>query len=286
MTNQFDSTPAPRTSTPDLEIEILPALPKGDEWSGDASDITLPEKLEFEPVLLRGGRGQITAMKQRVFIRVLAETGRVSLAAKATGNTLAAFYYLRNQPQGESFAKAWARALDFGVGRVIDLLVDHAINGTPEYVYHNGHLVGERRRFDHRLMMWLVAHHNPRKYAVSGGLMHAVYGGAAGAARMKRLKREWKKEWKQEWQEKRAKWHKPVDVEAAKADIIRKCEVMAKREEHITLASYLDDPAKMAAWELLNGPKDWDLLRKRRDEDAARARARATQPQCIPPASG
>ncbi len=284
MTNQFDSTPAPRTSTPDLEIEILPALPKGDEWSGDASDITLPEKLEFEPVLLRGGRGQITAMKQRVFIRVLAETGRVSLAAKATGNTLAAFYYLRNQPQGESFAKAWARALDFGVGRVIDLLVDHAINGTPEYVYHNGHLVGERRRFDHRLMMWLVAHHNPRKYAVSGGLMHAVYGGAAGAARMKRLKREWKKEWKQEWQEKRAKWHKPVDVEAVKEDIIRKCEVMAKREEHITLASYLDDPAKMAAWELLNGPKDWDLLRKRRDADAARARA--TQPQRIPPASG
>jgi len=133
-------------------------------------------------------------------------------------------------------------------------------------------------------MMWLVAHHNPRKYAVSGGLMHAVYGGAAGAARMKRLKREWKKEWKQEWQEKRAKWHKPVDVEAVKEDIIRKCEVMAKREEHITLASYLDDPAKMAAWELLNGPKDWDLLRKRRDADAARARA--TQPQRIPPASG
>lgn len=284
MTNQSDSTPAPRTSIPDLEIEILPALPKGDEWSGDASDITLPEKLEFEPVLLRGGRGQITAMKQRVFIRVLAETGRVSLAAKATGNTKAAFYYLRNQPEGQSFAKAWARALDFGVGRVIDLLVDHAINGTPEYVYHNGHLVGERRRFDHRLMMWLVAHHNPRKYAVSGGLMHAVYGGAAGAARMKRLKREWKKEWKQEWQEKRAKWHKPVDVEAVKEDIIRKCEVMAKREEHITLASYLDDPAKMAAWELLNGPKDWDLLRKRRDADAARARA--TQPQRIPPASG
>lgn len=259
MTNQSKTTPAPRTSTPDLEIEILPALPKGDEWSGDASDITLPEKLEFEPVLLRGGRGQITAMKQRVFIRVLAETGRVSLAAKATGNTLAAFYYLRNQPQGESFAKAWARALDFGVGRVIDLLVDHAINGTPEYVYHNGHLVGERRRFDHRLMMWLVAHHNPRKYAVSGGLMHAVYGGAAGAARMKRLKREWKKEWKQEWQEKRAKWHKPVDVEAAKADIIRKCEAM-DRPRMVAIAQ---DPEKRRAWELINGPQDWSKFEQR-----------------------
>jgi len=259
MTNQSDSTPAPRTSTPDLEIEILPALPKGEEWSGDAADITLPEKLEFEPVLLRGGRGQITAMKQRVFIRVLAETGRVSLAAKATGNTLAAFYYLRNQPQGESFAKAWARALDFGVGRVIDLLVDHAINGTPEYVYHNGHLVGERRRFDHRLMMWLVAHHNPRKYAVSGGLMHAVYGGAAGAARMKRLKREWKKEWKQEWQEKRAKWHKPVDVEAAKADIIRKCEAM-DRPRMVAIAQ---DPEKRRAWELINGPQDWSKFEQR-----------------------
>jgi|GEM_PF-5229619 len=59
MTNQSKATPAPRTSTPDLEIEILPALPKGDEWSGDAADITLPEKLEFEPVLLRGGRGRL-----------------------------------------------------------------------------------------------------------------------------------------------------------------------------------------------------------------------------------
>lgn len=277
MKNQSDSPPAPRTSSPDLDIEILPALPKGEEWSGDAADITLPDKLEFEPVLLRGGRGQITAMKQRVFIRVLAETGRVSLAAKATGNTLAAFYYLRNRPEGGSFAKAWGRALDFGVGRVIDLLVDHAINGTPEYVYHNGHLVGERRRFDHRLMMWLVAHHNPRKYAVSGGLMHAVYGGAAGAARMKRLKREWKKEWKQEWQEKRAKWHKPVDVEAVKAEIIRKCEVMAEREEHITLGPYLDDPAKMAAWELLHGPKDWDQLRKRRDAAVAQQAAQEAE---------
>jgi hypothetical protein len=257
MTNQSETTPVPNTTTPDLDIEILPALPKGDEWSGDAGDITLPERLEFEPVLLRGARGQITAMKQRVFIRVLAETGRVALAAKAAGNTPAAFYYLRNQPQGQSFGKAWARALDFGVGRVIDVLIDHAINGTPEYVYHNGHLVGERRRFDHRLMMWLVAHHNPRKYAVSGGLMHAVYGGAAGAARLKRLK--------QERQEKRGKWQKPVDVEAVKAEIIRKCEVMAKQNLHITLGEYLDDPAKMAAYDLLHGPQDWDRARAMRD---------------------
>lgn len=249
MTNQSYTFPAPSTSTPDPDIEILPALPKGDEWSGDAADITPPEKLEFEPVLLRGGRGQITAMKQRVFIRVLAETGRVALAAKATGNTKAAFYYLRNQPEGESFAKAWARALDFGVGRVIDLLVDHAINGTPEYVYHNGHLVGERRRFDHRLMMWLVAHHNPRKYAVSGGLMHAVYGGAAGAARMKRLKREWKLE----LEAKRAKWHKPVDVEAVKEEIIRKVKAM-ERPRMLEIAK---DPEKRAAWDLIHGPQDW-----------------------------
>lgn len=233
----------------DPDIEILPALPTGDEWHGDAQDIALPDKLEFEPVLLRGGRGHVTPMKQRVFIRVLAETGRVALAAKAAGNTPAAFYYLRNQPQGKSFAKAWGRALDFGVARVLDLLVDHAINGTPEYIYQQGELVGERRRFDHRLMMWLVAHHLPEKYAVAGGLMHAVYEGAAGAARMKRLK----KEWELEYREKRNKWRKPVDVEAVKAEIIRKAEIM-NRPRMIEISN---DPDMRAAWELLNGPQDW-----------------------------
>lgn len=104
MTNQSNSVSAPSTSTPDPDIEILPALPKGDEWSGDAGDITLPERLEFEPVELRGARGQITAMKQRVFIRVLAETGRVALAAKAAGNTPAAFLLSAQPAEG---AKLW-----------------------------------------------------------------------------------------------------------------------------------------------------------------------------------
>jgi len=241
----------------ELDIEILPALPTGDEWSGDAADITLPETLEFDPVELRGARGKVTALKQRVFIRVLAETGRVALAA---GNTPAAFYYLRNQPQGKSFSTAWERALDFGVGRVLDLLVDHAVNGTPEYIYQQGELIGERRRFDHRLMMWLVAHHLPEKYAVAGGLMHAVYDGAAGAARMKRLKQEWQLEWQME----QDKWHKPVDVEVVKEEIIRKCAVMDAKNQHLKLRPYLDDPAKMAAYELLHGPQDWDNAREMR----------------------
>lgn len=244
----------------ELDIEILPALPTGDEWSGDAVDITLPETLEFDPVELRGARGKVTALKQRVFIRVLAETGRVALAAKAAGNTPAAFYYLRNQPQGKSFSTAWERALDFGVGRVLDLLVDHAVNGTPEYIYQQGELIGERRRFDHRLMMWLVAHHLPEKYAVAGGLMHAVYEGAAGAARMKRLKQEWQLEWQME----QDKWHKPVDVEVVKEEIIRKCAVMDAKNQHLKLRPYLDDPAKMAAYELLHGPQDWDHAREMR----------------------
>lgn len=255
MTNQSSTPAAPSTSTPDPEIEILPALPDGEEWQGVPEDITLPKQLEFEPVVLRGGRNGVTAMKQRVFIRVLAETGRVSLAAKATGNVLGSFYYLRNQPQGKSFARAWARALDFGVGRVLDILVDHAVNGTPEYIYQNGELVGEKRSFDHRLMMWLVAHNQPEKYAVAGGLMHAVHSGAAGAARMKLLKREWT----HEYQEKLAKWNRPQDPEEIKEEIIRKVNAM-NRPRMIAIAN---DPEKRAAWELINGPQDWSEFERR-----------------------
>ena len=141
-------------------------------------------------------------MKQRVFIRVLAETGRICLAAKATGNTPGSFYYLRNHAAGESFGAAWDRARDFGTGRVLDILLDHAINGVPEYIYKDGVLVAERRRFNHHLMMWLVAHNSPEKFGVHGGLMHSGSGGAAGAARMKRLKAEWHTEWEAEYKAK------------------------------------------------------------------------------------
>lgn len=256
MTTHASSSPARRSDGDDASVEILPPLADGDDWTCTPDDITLPPELEFDTVERIGGRNAVTPMKQRVFIRVLAETGRVCLAAKAAGNVPGSFYFLRNHARGKSFAEAWDRARDFGTGRVLDVLLDHAINGTPEYIYKGGELVAERRRFNHPMMMWLVAHNYPEKFGVAGGLMHGAQsgpgGGAAAAARMKRIKAEWRAEWEAE----RRSAARSVDVEAVKAEIVRKARLL-DRPRMVEVAR---NPEKRAAYELLNGEVDWSAF--------------------------
>ena len=255
-------------------IEILPPLRDVDDWTCTPDDITLPPTLEFEPVTLRGGANSVTPMKQRVFIRVLAETGRICLAAKATGNTPGSFYYLRNHAAGESFGAAWDRARDFGTGRVLDILLDHAINGVPEYIYKDGVLVAERRRFNHHLMMWLVAHNMPEKFGVHGGLMHSGSGGAAGAARIKRLKAEWHTEWEAEYKAEYKKQH-PLKAtrEETDATILKRLKVLRINFQYEEASKFVGDAEAQAAWELLYGPQDWAVVATyRQDRDEIRRR--------------
>jgi len=284
-------------------IEILPPLASADEWTCTPEDITLPPELEFDTVERRPGRNAVTPMKQRVFIRVLAETGRVELAARAAGNGSGSFYYLRNTERGESFGAAWDRARDFGTGRVLDILLDHAINGVPEYIYKDGVLVAERRRFNHHLMMWLVAHNMPEKFGVHGGLMHSGSGGAAGAARMKRLKAEWHAEWEAEWtatnpltatsdethaaihkklkEQWRAEWEEEQRTQpAASAQeacqaVMKNMTALGKRLWFRKYVPWMDHPEKRAACEVLYGPQDWDAIRLAAAEEVEEESARA-----------
>jgi hypothetical protein len=252
------------------QIEILPPLPDADDWTCTPDDITLPPELEFDTIERRPGRNAVTPMKQRVFIRVLAETGRVELAARAAGNGSGSFYYLRNTERGQSFAAAWLRALDFGTGRVLDILLDHAINGVPEYIYKDGVLVAERRRFNHNLMMWLVAHNMPEKFGVHGGLMHSGSGGAAGAARMNRLKAEWHSEWEAEYKAKNPAKATRAETDAA---ILKRLKVLRINFQYEEASKFVGDAEAQAAWELLYGPQDWAVVATyRQDRDEIRRR--------------
>ncbi len=250
-------------------IEILPPLPDADDWTCTPDDITLPPALEFEPVTLRGGANSVTPMKQRVFIRVLAETGRICLAAKATGNTPGSFYYVRNHAAGESFGAAWDRARDFGTGRVLDILLDHAINGVPEYIYKDGVLVAERRRFNHHLMMWLVAHNMPEKFGVHGGLMHSGSGGAAPHSMpdsIKKLKEQWRAEWEEEQRTQPA-----ASAQEACQAVMKNMTALGKRLWFQKYVPWMDHPEKRAACEVLYGPQDWDAIRLAAAEEAEEA---------------
>ncbi|WJY18088.1 hypothetical protein QQS45_10705 [Alteriqipengyuania flavescens] len=199
-------------STPDNR----PALP----------DNTLPE---FDPVpRKRMRRGGWSAERQREFIALLAETGTVRDACRRMGAGEHHIYKLRAHPEGASFARAWEAALDLGVRRVEDTLMDRAINGVEVPVYHRGEIVGTRRVFNDRLLMFVLAQRMPEKYGKGAG-----HSGTLGPAARRRLKAEWRAEWEAE---QAAKHVSPAEV---RASIDRKVEALHRQVHARQLARWI-----------------------------------------------
>ena len=177
----------------------LPALSLAPHTSSidDTADLddTLPPDLDFTPVPRHSKQERgLNARKQRRFIIALSACGSVTMAARSVGHSGSPFYQLRKAAGAESFAAAWDRAVDQGARRVLDTLMDHAIHGTPEQIIQNGDTVLERRRYNHRAMMWIVAHHFPDTFGGVGGL--GSHGGLSVA--MEKLKEKWHAEWEAE----------------------------------------------------------------------------------------
>ena len=164
----------------------LPALPEPN----------LPEELAFTPVPRKTKRWNgITPTKQRIFIDNLAGCGCVKMAANSIGASDGALYQLRKAEGAESFAAAWDIAIEGGARRVLDLLMEHAIHGTPETLLKDGEVILERRKYNTRAMMWIVAQRFPEQYGSATGLMDM--NGMSGA--MKKLKAKWEKEFKEKY---------------------------------------------------------------------------------------
>lgn len=126
----------------------------------DSPPATLPD---FTPVHRQTVSHGWTVAKQRDFIAGLAETGSVRLATEACGMSHCGVYKLRHAKDGGSFARAWDIAVGMGAARIRDVLFDHAIHGVPETVVHGGERI-ERRKFNHRTMIWALQHHMPDEY--------------------------------------------------------------------------------------------------------------------------
>ena len=101
--------------------------------------------------------------RQRLFIETLAETGSIHLSAKAAGLSARSAYALR--VRSPAFSAAWDAAQQLAVGRLSALAFDRAIHGRIEQVYHQGDLVGEKRVPSERLLMWLLARLDPKRFA-------------------------------------------------------------------------------------------------------------------------
>ncbi len=65
-----------------------------------------------------------------------------------------------------AFAAAWDTALQLAVGRLSAIVFDRAINGRVEQIYSDGQLVEERRLPSDKLLTWLLARLDPKRFAL------------------------------------------------------------------------------------------------------------------------
>jgi len=175
---------------------------------------------------------------QRAFIEALADTGSVRAACRAVGRSECGAYQMRRHPEGASFRKAWEAALDIGIQRIEDIAMDRALNGVEVPVYSYGKLVGTRRIYNDRLLMFLLRNRAPKRFAASGngagGGGSAGRGGSGGTGgilkvveerKMRRLKKLWFEEWQAE------QIAKSPSAAEIRASINRKIEAVKHRIE-------------------------------------------------------
>lgn len=72
---------------------------------------------------------------------------------------------LRKRPDAASFREAWDAALDSAVQRLRDAVLERAIEGSATPIFYRGEQVGERRRYDDRLAMFVLRMRDPERFA-------------------------------------------------------------------------------------------------------------------------
>lgn len=136
-----------------LPTDMLPSVPT-------------PAAEPLDGVALPDSRKRLkgwSVQRQRLFLDVLAETGSVHLAATEARLSARSAYRLR--ARSPAFAAAWDTAEQLAVGRLSALAFDRAINGRTEQIWESGELVVEKRLPSDKLLMWLLARLDPRRFA-------------------------------------------------------------------------------------------------------------------------
>ncbi len=113
----------------------------------------------FTPVPRRYRHDGWTPERQVAFIHALAETGCVDRAARMVNIAQTNCYTLRRAPGAEEFRRAWDAALDFTVPMLKDIAFKRAIEGELVPVFSGGKLMGYRRKFNDRLLMFILRHY-------------------------------------------------------------------------------------------------------------------------------
>lgn len=118
----------------------------------------------FTPVPVRPRHDGWTPAKQVAFVEALAATACIEEACRAVGMSPRAFYDLRARPDAGSFRTAVEAALDLGTHRIADAMMGRALNGEVTPIFYKGEQIGERRRYDNRLGMFILRTRMPDRY--------------------------------------------------------------------------------------------------------------------------
>ena len=126
--------------------------------------------------------------------------------------------------------------------------MDRALNGVEEPVYHRGELVGTRRVYNDRLLMFLLRNRAADRFGVGveSGVRQGRGSDAVPAKELARLKREWRAECRKEWEAERAAAARTDNGESEDAVIRSINEKLTKmRDRHLLAMS----PRTRAAYE-------------------------------------
>lgn len=137
----------------------------------------------FAPVPVRARRDGWTPDRQVRFVAALARTGNVQAAALAVGMGRGSAYALRARADAGEFRIAWDDALELAMHRLASAALDRAIKGVAIPIFYRGRKVGERRRYDNRLAMFLLRMRAPGRWGDHpGGTGQTGQGLVSGSA--------------------------------------------------------------------------------------------------------
>jgi hypothetical protein len=111
---------------------------------------------------LRGFKGRNVKFddkKKAEFLIILNDTFNVSEAVQGVGVSSATVYSARKSDP--DFAAAWDDVIEFGTDELIAEGRRRAYEGVDEPVFHQGRVVGHKKRFSDQLLMFLVKANRP-----------------------------------------------------------------------------------------------------------------------------
>jgi hypothetical protein len=130
------------------------------ERIGSAIDLILSNPSAIGELIARAAPDDVradgwTPFCRRLFLQVLAETGRVSTACEYTRLSKQSAYALR--ARDPLFAAGWDAASELARAPLADALYEKALDGVTDTITKDGEVVAVRHRFDSRLSTAVLA---------------------------------------------------------------------------------------------------------------------------------